>query len=101
MPSTGTLAPGGKEAQGLRSHRHTTFRSFLLFSRARGLVWKWPDPRESNPLELPDGQKISCRPTCLVAASEKTSFKWLVDHLTQRYPTLPDIRVWEPPDDED
>jgi hypothetical protein len=80
---------------------HTPYRSFLILSRARDLIWKWPDPRESNPLELPDGQKISYRPTCLVAASEKTSFKWLVDHLAQRYPTLPEIRVWEPPDDED
>ena len=80
---------------------HTPYRSFLVLSRARGLIWKWPDPRESNPLELSDGQKISYRPTCLVAASEKTSFKWLVDHLAKRYPTLPEIRVWDPPDDEE
>ena len=80
---------------------HTPYRSLFVLSCARGLIWKWPDPRESSPLELPDGQKISCRPTCLVYAPGKTSFKWLVDHLTERYPTLPDIRIWEPPEDED
>ena len=80
---------------------HTPYRSFLVLSRARGLIWKWPDPRESSPLELPDGQKISCRPTCLVYAPGKTSFKWLVDHLAARYRVLPEIRIWDPPRDED
>jgi hypothetical protein len=80
---------------------HTPYRSFLVLSRARGLIWKWPDPRESSPLELPDRQNISCRPTCLVYAPGKTSFKWLVDHLAKRYPVLPEIRIWEPPQDED
>lgn len=80
---------------------HTPYRSFLILSRARGLTWKWPDPRESSPLELPDGQKIFCRPTCLVYAPGKTSFKWLVDHLAERYRTLPEIRIWDPPADED
>ena len=80
---------------------HTPYRSFLVLSRARGVIWKWPDPRESSPLELPDGQKISCRPTCLVYAPGKTSFKWLVDHLTKRYRVLPEIRIWEPPEDKD
>ena len=80
---------------------HTPYRSFLVLSRARGVIWKWPDPRESSPLELPDGQNISCRPTCLVYAPGKTSFKWLVDHLAKRYPALPEIRIWEPPEDED
>jgi radical SAM superfamily enzyme YgiQ (UPF0313 family) len=80
---------------------HTPYRSFLVLSRAHGLIWKWPDPRESSPLELPDGQKISCRPTCLVYAPGKTSFKWLVDHLAKRYPALPEIRMWQPPEDED
>ena len=80
---------------------HTPYRSFLVLSRARGVIWKWPDPRESSPLELPDGQKIACRPTCLVYAPGKTSFKWLVDHLAKRYPALPEIRIWEPPEDED
>jgi radical SAM superfamily enzyme YgiQ (UPF0313 family) len=80
---------------------HTPYRSFLVLSRAHGLTWKWPDPRESGPLELHDGQKVSCRPTCLVYAPGKTSFKWLVDHLAKRYRALPEIRVWEPPQDED
>jgi radical SAM superfamily enzyme YgiQ (UPF0313 family) len=80
---------------------HTPYRSFLILSRARDLIWKWPDPRESIPLKLHDGQKISYRPTCLVASPEKTSFKWLVDHLAKRYSTLPEIRVWDPPDDSD
>ena len=80
---------------------HTPYRSFLILSRAHGVLWKWPDPRESLPAELPDGQKISYPPTCLVAAPEGASLKWLVDHLAQRYPSLPEIRVWEPPEDED
>jgi hypothetical protein len=80
---------------------HTPYRSFLVLSRALGVIWKWPDPRESSPLELPDGQKIPCRPTCLVSAPGKTSFKWLVDHLAERYRVLPEIRIWDPPEDED
>jgi hypothetical protein len=34
---------------------HTPYRSFLVFSRARGLIWK--PVRESAP--LPDGQETS------------------------------------------
>jgi hypothetical protein len=34
------------------------------------IVWKWPDPRESSLLELFDGQKVNCRPACLLITTE-------------------------------
>jgi hypothetical protein len=43
---------------------HTPYRSFLVFSRAQGLIWKWPDPRECNPVKLPDGQEVSSHSVC-------------------------------------
>ena len=76
---------------------HTPYRSFIVFSREKGLVWKWPDPRESLPLKLHDGQTIDCRPACLVIASEKTIPRWFLDHLSKRYPSLPEIRPWRRP----
>jgi len=78
---------------------HSLFRSFLVFSRSQGLLWKWPDPRESFPLVLPDGQEVPCRPVCLVATSEKTIPSWFLDHIRQRYPSPPEIKRWEPPED--
>ncbi len=78
---------------------HSPFRSFLVFSRSQGLLWKWPDPRESSPLVLHDGQEVPCRPVCLVATSEKTIPSWFLDHIRQRYPSLPEIKQWEPPED--
>lgn len=80
---------------------HTPYRSFLIFSRARGLIWKWPDPRESRPVVLSDGQEIPSRPVCSVAAPEGTSYGWLADHVARRYPSPPEIHLWEPPDDND
>jgi hypothetical protein len=77
---------------------HTPYRSFLVFSRSRGLVWKWPDPRESGPLMLPDGQAIPCHPVCLVAGPEEGPPRWFIDHMAQRYQNLPEIRQWESPD---
>jgi hypothetical protein len=79
---------------------HTPYRSFLLFSRAKGLVWKWPDPREFIPLMLHDGQKISYDPLCLVATSEKTIPKWFLKHISERYPFPPEVKRWQKPDDE-
>jgi len=78
---------------------HTPYRSIFLFSRSRGLTWKWPDPRELKPVVLPDGQEVSFRSTCLVAGPEKKPPRWFLDHMARRYPSLPDIRIWEPPDD--
>ncbi len=75
---------------------HTPYRSFLIFSRYQGLLWKWPDPRESSPLQLPDGQKIPSRPACLVKTSEKTLPQWFLNHMSQHYDPLPDIRIWLP-----
>jgi hypothetical protein len=78
---------------------HTPYRSFLIFSRHQGLLWKWPDPRESLPLRLPDGQKISSRPVCLVKTSEKTLPQWFLNHMDQRYHPLPEIKIWLRPED--
>jgi len=78
---------------------HTPYRTFLIFSRHRGLLWKWPDPRESFHLYLPDGQKIPSRPTCLVKTSEKTLPRWFLDHISQRYDPIPEIKIWLPAED--
>jgi radical SAM superfamily enzyme YgiQ (UPF0313 family) len=78
---------------------HTPYRSFLIFSRHQGLLWKWPDPRESFPLQLPDGQKIPSRPFCLVKTSEKTLPRWFLNHMSQRYDPLPEIKIWLRPED--
>ena len=51
-------------------------RSFLVFSRTQGLIWKWPDPRESHSLELPDGQKTPSHPVCCVATSGEAIPEW-------------------------
>jgi hypothetical protein len=78
---------------------HSPFRSFLVFSRSQGLLWKWPDPRESSPLVLQDGQEIPCRPVCVVATLEESIPSWFLDHIRQRYPSPPEIKRWEPPED--
>jgi len=78
---------------------HTPYRSFFLFSREKGLTWKWPDPRESFRLELADGQKVGCRPVCLVMSSEEEIPPWFIDHLGKRYPVPPEIRLWQSPGD--
>jgi hypothetical protein len=76
---------------------HTPYRSFLVFSRANGLVWKWPDPRESFPIRLHDGQQVPCRPVCLVTFPESEPPRWWLEHMAKRYPELPEIRKWGPP----
>ena len=78
---------------------HTPYRSFLLFSRSGGLLWKWPDPRESRPIVLPDGQEVSFHPVCLVAAPEDALPGWFPDYIAKRYLSSPEIRIWEQPDD--
>ena len=78
---------------------HTPYRSFFLFSRANGLIWKWPDPRESSFLELHDGQKVDYKPVCLVTTHENRIPGWFLEHMGQRFVSLPEIRMWQPPDD--
>jgi hypothetical protein len=79
---------------------HTPYRRFLIFSRAQGLVWKWPDPREFKPLMLHDGQGIPSHPVCLVATSDETIPEWFSEHIHRRYPSPPEIKPWQLPDDE-
>jgi hypothetical protein len=79
---------------------HTPYRRFLIFSRAQGLVWKWPDPREFNPLMLHDGQTIPSHPVCLVATSDETIPEWFFEHIHRRYASPPEIKPWQLPDDE-
>ena len=76
---------------------HSPYRSFLVFSRHRNLIWKWPDPRESSPLLLPDGQSIPCHLVCSAAGQEELLPRWLTDHMAARYSSPPEIRVWQPP----
>ena len=78
---------------------HTPYRSFLIFSRHKGLFWKWPDQRESLPLQLPDGQEIPSRAVCLVKTSEKPPPRWFLNHMSQRYDPLPEIKIWLPGED--
>jgi hypothetical protein len=78
---------------------HTPYRSFLVFSQAQGLIWKWPDPRESHSLELPDGQKIPSHPVCCVATIGETIPEWFTNHMNKRYPSLPEMRLWRPAED--
>lgn len=77
---------------------HTPYRSLFLFSRKKGLAWKWPDPREFFPLDLHDGQRVEGRPVCLVASRNKTVPPWFVDFIRTRYVTPPEIRLWETPE---
>jgi radical SAM superfamily enzyme YgiQ (UPF0313 family) len=76
---------------------HSPYRSFLVFSRHRDLIWKWPDPREADPVVLPDGQAIPCHPVCSVAGREEALPQWFTDHMADRYSSPPEIRVWQPP----
>jgi hypothetical protein len=78
---------------------HTPYRSFLVFSRAQDLIWKWPDPRECYSLELPDGQEIPSHPVCCVAISGEAIPEWFTNHMGKRYASLPDMRLWQPPED--
>jgi radical SAM superfamily enzyme YgiQ (UPF0313 family) len=77
---------------------HTPYRSFFLFSRANGVIWKWPDPREASPLKLHDGQSVDCRPVCLLITPEKKIPPWFLNHIGKRYSSPPEIRMWQRPD---
>jgi hypothetical protein len=78
---------------------HSPYRSFFIFSHARGLFWKWPDPREYHPIELHDGQQIDCRPVCLLFSLDQSVPRWFEEHIQRRYPSPPEIRIWQPPED--
>jgi hypothetical protein len=77
---------------------HSPFRSLMILSRSRGLLWKWPDQREFTPLRLHDGQKVSFRPACMVITPGQEIPGWFIDHIHRRYSPPPEIRRWKPPD---
>lgn len=74
---------------------HTPYRSFLIFTREQGLIWKWPDPREWDPIELSDGQKISFTPVCSVAGNGNGIPDWFIRYIENRYKNPPEIRLWQ------
>jgi len=78
---------------------HSPYRSLMVLSRSKGLLWKWPDPREFTPLVLHDGQTISFQPVCKVVTSGNEIPKWFIDHIHQRYSSPPEIKRWQPPED--
>ncbi|MGQ9647206.1 MAG: B12-binding domain-containing radical SAM protein [Thermodesulfobacteriota bacterium] len=78
---------------------HSPYRSFIVLSRSKGLLWKWPDPRESAPVVLPDGQKVFFEPICRVVTPGEEIPKWFIDHIRQRYSSPPEIKRWQPPED--
>jgi hypothetical protein len=78
---------------------HSPYRSLMVLSRSKGLVWKWPDPREFIPVVLHDGQKVSFQPVCTVVTSGEEIPGWFIDHIHQRYSSPPEIRRWHPPED--
>ncbi len=78
---------------------HSPYRSVMVLSRLKGLLWKWPDPRESAPVVLHDGQKIFFQPVCKVLTPGDEIPKWFIDHIRQRYPSPPEIKRWQPPED--
>jgi len=76
---------------------HSPYRSFMVLSRSRELLWKWPDPREFTPFMLHDGQKVSFTPVCMVVTPGQEIPKWFVDHIHRRYSPPLEIRRWKPP----
>jgi uncharacterized Fe-S cluster-containing radical SAM superfamily protein len=78
---------------------HSPYRSLMVLSRSKGLLWKWPDPRECAPILLPDGQRISFQPVCMVVTPGAEIPGWFIDHIHQRYSSPPEIRRWQPPED--
>ena len=63
-------------------------------------MWKWPDPRESGTVDLPDGQGVSFRPTACVLSPDGRVPPWLVDHLTGQCGREVEALLWEPPKNE-
>jgi hypothetical protein len=76
---------------------HSPYRSFMVLSRLKGLLYKWPDPREFSPLVLPDGQEVSFSPVCKVVVPGDEIPGWFIDHIHQRYSPPPEIKPWNPP----
>ncbi len=78
---------------------HSPYRSLMVLSYSRGLLWKWPDPRESQPLTLHDGQKVSFRAVCKVVTQGQEIPEWFREHIRQRYSSPPEIERWQPAED--
>jgi hypothetical protein len=78
---------------------HSPCRRLMVLSRSKGLLWKWPDPRESTPVVLHDGQKVHFQPVFMVVPSGEEIPGWFIDHIRQRYSSPPEIRRWQPPED--
>lgn len=78
---------------------HSPYRSILVLTKAKGTIWKWPDPREWEPLILFDGQKIPCQPICLLASPEGEIPREFRTWIGQRYVDPPGVRLWELPED--
>jgi hypothetical protein len=76
---------------------HTPYRSIFVFSRANGIIWKWPDPREALPLKLHDGQRVDCRPVCLLITPDKKIPPWFLEYIGKRYSSPPEVRIWQRP----
>jgi hypothetical protein len=77
---------------------HSPYRSLMVLSRSKELLWKWPDPREFTPVMLHDGQKVSFTPACMVVTPGHEIPEWFADHIHRRYSPPPEIRRWKPPD---
>ena len=80
---------------------HSPYRSLMVLSRSKGLLWKWPDPRESTPVVLHDGQKVSFQPVCMVVTPGREIPGWFIDHIHQRYSSPSEIRRWQPPEEDE
>lgn len=78
---------------------HSPYRSVMVISRLKELLWKWPDPREFTPLILHDGQKVSFLPVCKVLTPTDEIPGWFIDRIRRRYSSPPEIKRWKPPAD--
>jgi hypothetical protein len=78
---------------------HSPYRSLLVLSRFKDLLWKWPDPREFTPIVLHDGQTVSVQPVCKVVLTADEIPQWFTDHIRRRYSSPPEMRRWQPPED--
>lgn len=78
---------------------HSPYRSFLVLTKSKRTIWKWPDPREWGPLVLFDGQEIPCQPICLIDTSDEEIPKWFRKWIEERYSDPPGVRLWELPED--
>lgn len=77
---------------------HSPYRSFLVLSRFGGMIWKWPDPREWEPLTLFDGQKIPFQPVCLLSTTDERLPRGFRKWIEERYVAPPELKLWQLPD---